>query len=209
LGYSVGLALEEPPADFGLGAVLAEEEEAPPAPGEFCAPPELGGFEDPGNVFSVLGVRGLSAFGDSPLAFCVEESGWISLGALHKGSSVRKWSRMGDSHKWAYIFDRRVRIFFRPLEGGVRGVESLAVGSLILIPLFDLPVVFLAFFDGVSITGALRFPTRVFDPPALASVVGLLADSLLGGRAETVIVGIGISPSNPGMGEMKLSKACI
>jgi hypothetical protein len=116
---------------------------------------------------------------------------------------------MGDSHKRAYIFDWRVGIFFRPLEGGVGGVEALGVGSLILIPLFDLPVVFLAFFDGVSITGALRFPTRVIDPPALASVVGLLADSPLGGRAETVIVGIGISPSNPGMGEMKLSKACI
>jgi hypothetical protein len=52
-------------------------------------PPGFGGFKDPGTVFSVLGVEGLSAFGDSPLAFSVEESGWISLGALHKDSSVK------------------------------------------------------------------------------------------------------------------------
>jgi hypothetical protein len=75
--------------DFRLRTVLAEEEEAPPASGEFCVPPGFGGFKDPGTVFSVLGVEGLSAFGDSPLAFSVEESGWISLGALHKDSSVK------------------------------------------------------------------------------------------------------------------------
>jgi hypothetical protein len=56
------------------------EEEAPPAPGEFCSPPGLGGFKDPGTDFSMLGVRGLSAFADSPLVgtLFVEESRLIS-----------------------------------------------------------------------------------------------------------------------------------
>jgi hypothetical protein len=78
LGYSTGLGLEVAHADFRLEAVLAEEEEAPPAPGELCAPPGLRGFKDPDTIFSVLGVGGLSAFGDSPSTFCVEELELIS-----------------------------------------------------------------------------------------------------------------------------------
>jgi hypothetical protein len=45
--------------------------------------------------------------------------------------------------------------------------------------------------------------------PALAPVEGSLSASSPGGWAETGIAGIGISPSKLGMGEMKLSKACI
>jgi hypothetical protein len=51
LGDSAGLALEGALVDFGLRAVLAEEEEALPAPGQLCAPPGPEGFEDPGIVF--------------------------------------------------------------------------------------------------------------------------------------------------------------
>jgi hypothetical protein len=40
-------------------------------------------------------------------------------------------------------------------------------------------------------------------------VEGSLADSSPGDRAETEMVGIRTSPSKPGMGEIKLSKACI
>jgi hypothetical protein len=67
-----------------------QEEGAPLALGEFCTPPELGGFEDPGTDFSVLGVRGLSGFGDSPLigTLFVEDLGLISCGTLRKGSHV-------------------------------------------------------------------------------------------------------------------------
>jgi hypothetical protein len=53
-------------------------------------PPGLGGFEDPGTDFSVLGIGGLSAFRDLPLVgtIFVEESGLISWGTLHRGSQV-------------------------------------------------------------------------------------------------------------------------
>jgi hypothetical protein len=55
----------------------------------------------------------------------------------------------------------------------------------------------------------LHFPDWVFYAPALAPIDGSLADSTLGDRVETGIVGIGMSPSNLGMGEIRLSKACI
>jgi hypothetical protein len=84
----------------------------------------------------------------------------------------------------------------------------LGAGSLILILLVDLPVVFLAFFGGVGITGVSCFPTRV-DAPALAPAVGSLADSSLRDQTETGITGIGISPSKSGMGEIKVLRACI
>jgi hypothetical protein len=42
-----------------------------------------------------------------------------------------------------------------------------------------------------------------------SSVEGSLSASPLGGWVETGIFGIGMSPSKPGMGELKLSKACI
>jgi hypothetical protein len=83
------------------------------------------------------------------------------------------------------------------------------VGSLILILLEDLPVVFLAYFGGVGLTVAFRLPARVFEALALGLMEGSLADSSLGGRAETRMAGIRTSPSKPGTGEVKLSKACI
>jgi hypothetical protein len=49
----------------------------------------------------------------------------------------------------------------------------------------------------------------MFEVPALAPVEGSLVGSSLGDHAETEIVRIGMSPSKPGMGEIKLSKACI
>jgi hypothetical protein len=73
LGDSAGLRLEGAPTDFRLEAVLAEEEEALPASGELCVPPGLRDFKNPSTVFSVLGISGLSTFGDSPPTFCVEE----------------------------------------------------------------------------------------------------------------------------------------
>jgi hypothetical protein len=58
--------------------------------GGVWAPPRLGGFEDPSIDFSVLGVKGLSAFGDSPLigTLFIEESRLISRGTLSIGAQV-------------------------------------------------------------------------------------------------------------------------
>jgi hypothetical protein len=83
------------------------------------------------------------------------------------------------------------------------------MGSLILIPLEDFPVAFLAFFYGVRLVVAFRLLARVFNVPALDPVEGPSMASLPGGRAKMGIVEIVISPSKPGMGEMKLSKSSI
>jgi hypothetical protein len=91
-------------------------------------------------------------------------------------------------------------------EGGVGVGDALGVGSLILIMLVDLPTTFFAFFWSVGVAMALCFPARVFEALAPAPGDGSLIDSLLGDRVETGIIRISISPSNPGMGEMKLSK---
>jgi hypothetical protein len=45
-----------------------------------------------------------------------------------------------------YLFDRWIRIFCRESDAGVRAGETLGVGSLILIPLEDFLMAFLAFF---------------------------------------------------------------
>jgi hypothetical protein len=45
--------------------------------------------------------------------------------------------------------------------------------------------------------------------PALPPAVGPLMTLPPGGQAETGITGIEMSPSKPGIGEMKLSKSCI
>jgi hypothetical protein len=55
---------------------------------------------------------------------------------------------------------------------------------LILIPLADLLMAILAFFWEVRLTVTLRFPTRVFDAPALALADGSLADSPLRDRVR-------------------------
>jgi hypothetical protein len=82
-------------------------------------------------------------------------------------------------------------------------------GSLILIPPVDLPVVVLAFFGGGGGAAALRLPSQVLEDPALGLAVESSADSPLGVRAEIGMAGIGMSPSNPVIGEMKLSRAYI
>jgi hypothetical protein len=80
---------------------------------------------------------------------------------------------------------------------------------LILIPLVDLPVEFLAFCWGDGLTVTLHFLGQVLDVLVLAPADGSLADSPLRDQVETGIAGIWMCPSNLGMREMKLSKACI
>jgi hypothetical protein len=63
--------------------------------------------------------------------------------------------------------------------------------------------------SGTISSAAFRLLARVFDAPALAPTDGSLTDSPLGDQVETVIARKGMSPSNPRMGEIKLSKACI
>jgi hypothetical protein len=53
------------------------------------------------------------------------------------------------------------------------------------------------------------FADRVFKALALTLAEGSLVDSSPGDWPETGMAGIRMSPSKPGMGEMKLSKACI
>jgi hypothetical protein len=64
-------------------------------------------------------------------------------------------------------------------------------------------------FEFWGVVVAFRLLARVFDAPTLASAEGSSMASPLGGRAETGIAGIGMSPSKPGIGEIKLSKSCI
>jgi hypothetical protein len=58
---------------------------------------------------------------------------------------------------------------------------------------------------------AFQLLGRVFEALALALALmeGLLVGSSLGGRAETRMTGIGMSPPKPGMREINLSKAYI
>jgi hypothetical protein len=64
-----------------------------------------------------------------------------------------------------------------------------------------------AFFDKDRLALAFRLPARVLGMLALALVEGSLSASPPRGWAGTGTVGIGMSPSKPGMGQMKLSKA--
>jgi hypothetical protein len=80
---------------------------------------------------------------------------------------------------------------------------------LILIPLEDLPVTFLAFFWGVGLAAAFYLLDQVFEALALALVEGSLVGSSLGDQAKTGMTGIEMSPSKSGAGEIKLSKSCI
>jgi hypothetical protein len=58
------------------------------------------------------------------------------------------------------------------------------------------------------VKAALHLPARVFDDPALGPLDEAPTNSALRVWAEIMIAGIDVSPSKPGMGSMKLSKAC-
>jgi hypothetical protein len=109
---------------------------------------------------------------------------------------------------WAYLFERWIGIFCRGRDGGVE-VGALGVDSLILIPLVDFPLVFIAFFGGVGRAVTFCLPAWAFKVLALALTEGPLIDSSPRGWAKTRMAGIEISPSKLGSGEMKLSNACI
>jgi hypothetical protein len=83
------------------------------------------------------------------------------------------------------------------------------MGSLILIPLEDLLVAFLAFFWGVELVVAFRFLARVLDVPALDLAEGPSMASPPGERVKMEIARIGMSPSKSRRSEMKLPKSCI
>jgi hypothetical protein len=53
----------------------------------------------------------------------------------------------------------------------------LGAGSLILIPLEDFLMAFLAFFLGVGLAVTFHLPAQVFEAPTLALADGSLADS--------------------------------
>jgi hypothetical protein len=82
------------------------------------------------------------------------------------------------------------------------------VGSLILISSADLPVVFLAFFEGDGLVAIFRCQHESLRL-ALAPLEGPLMGSSPGDRAKTGTAGIGMSPLKLRTGEIKLSKACI
>jgi hypothetical protein len=92
--------------------------------------------------------------------------------------------------------------------GGVGAVEDLGTGSLILMPPGFLPTTFLAFFWRGGVAEDLHFPTRVLNDTTLAPVVESPSDSPLGDWVKIRITRISMSPSKPGMREMKLSKTC-
>jgi hypothetical protein len=67
----------------------------------------------------------------------------------------------------------------------------------------------LAFFGWLGSMGAFRLLAWVREAPALDLVEGPYEDSMPVSQVKTGMAGIGISCSNPGMGEVKLSKSCI
>jgi hypothetical protein len=87
--------------------------------------------------------------------------------------------------------------------------RSLGCGYINFDPASRFPRGFPAFFWEVGFTVAFYLPAQVFRALAPALADGSLVDSLPGGRAKTGIAEIGISPSKPGTGEMRLSNGCI
>jgi hypothetical protein len=67
----------------------------------------------------------------------------------------------------------------------------------------------MAFFWELWSIEAFCLLARVCEALAPDPVEGPWEDSTLGLQAEIGVAWIGISPSNPGMGEVKLSKSCI
>jgi hypothetical protein len=91
LGDSAGTGLGEASTGSGFGVTLAGEVGAGSGQGELWFPHELRGSEDFSTVFSVSGVGGLSAFGDSLLGWksCAGVSRLMALGVLHKKQKSR------------------------------------------------------------------------------------------------------------------------
>jgi hypothetical protein len=85
----------------------------------------------------------------------------------------------------------------------------VGLGSGILIRPRDFPEVFLAFFGGFGPIGAFRLLAQLPEAPALDPVEGFSEESTPGLRVKVGMAGIEITPSNAGMGEIKLSKSCI
>jgi hypothetical protein len=61
----------------------------------------------------------------------------------------------------------------------------------------------------IGLTDTFCLQARVLEALALDPTEGSLEDSALGSRAKIRVAGIWTSPTNPGMGEIKLSKSCI
>jgi hypothetical protein len=57
--------------------------------------------------------------------------------------------------------------------------------------------------------GTFLLSPRVLEALTLDPMEGSLEDSAFGSRVEIGMVEIRISPSNPRIGEMKLSKSCV
>jgi hypothetical protein len=151
----------------------------------------------------------LSTFGDLSLAgvlFAVES--WLmSWGTLYRGSRVRNHQE-GNTLVTSIPFlaldrDLPTRTRWRSQS------RSLGRGFINFDPVSGFPHGFLGFFRGVELAVAFHLPAQVLRALAPAPTEGSLIDSSSGGRAETGMVGIEMSPSKPAMGEMKLSKACI
>jgi hypothetical protein len=120
------------------------------------------------------------------------------LGYSAQRFTIYQIIRIKTYSRQVYLFDRWIGIPFRGPDGGVKA-DALGTDSLILILLKDSPVVFLAFFWGVGLAVAFRLLTQVFDASTLALVEGSSMASPPGGWAEMGIVGIGMSPSKPGI----------
>jgi hypothetical protein len=78
-----------------------------------------------------------------------------------------------------------------------------------LIPSKGFPAVFLAFLWGLGSIGTFHLQARVLEVLALHPVEGFSEDSMPGSWVVSGWQEMGMSPSNLGMGEMKLSKSCI
>jgi hypothetical protein len=70
-------------------------------------------------------------------------------------------------------------------------------------------VVFLAFLGGLESIGDFLLQARVLEALALGTAEGSSEESTPRSWADIRMAGIGMSPSNPGMGKIKLSKSCI
>jgi hypothetical protein len=91
---------------------------------------------------------------------------------------------------------------------GVKAGDGFGAGSLIFMPISFLLTTFLVFRGGGRVAVALRLPGQVFEGSTLGILDEALTDLALRVRTEMGTTRINMSPSKPGMGAMKLSKAC-